>query len=251
MNRYKFVVAYDGTDYFGWQEQKNKLSIVGELKKAFKYVFDKEISIVGASRTDAGVHALGQVALCRTDLAISVQQLQWAWNNVLPSSIVIKSLEQAKLLFHPFYRVEQKTYHYHFFLNRPLPFLSRYGWYYPYAIDHAILKQALNFFVGTHNFASFRNGEDTRENTIRTIDMINVTYLEHFNAFRIVIKGQKFLRHMIRRLVGASMAVASINHRASLAVLQEIMTAQNPNHFLPNAPARGLLLDNIIYNNQE
>ncbi|HEB41881.1 MAG TPA: tRNA pseudouridine(38-40) synthase TruA, partial [Candidatus Dependentiae bacterium] len=118
MNRYKLVIAYDGTDYCGWQEQKDKPSITSVLKKTFNSVFGKEISIVGASRTDAGVHALGQVALGRTDLvAIPAERLQRAWNNVLPAHIVIRSLDQAVPSFHPFYNVEQKTYHYHFFLN--------------------------------------------------------------------------------------------------------------------------------------
>ncbi len=252
MNRYKLVIAYDGTDYCGWQEQKDKPSITGILKKAFNSIFGKEISIVGASRTDAGVHALGQVALGRTDLvAIPAERLKRAWNNVLPAHIVIRSLDQAVPSFHPFYNVEQKTYHYHFFLNRPLPFLSRYGWYYPYPIDGAMLKNALNFFIGTHNFVSFRSSEDRREDTVRTIDSISVTYIERFEMYRITIKGQKFLRHMIRRIVGASMAVASVKNKASLDLLQEIMAAQNPNHFLPNAPANGLLLYNIAYNNKE
>ena len=252
MNRYKLVIAYDGTDYCGWQEQKDKPSITAVLKETFNSAFSKKISIVGASRTDAGVHALGQVALGRTDdLAIPAERLQRAWNNVLPAHIVIRSLDQAEPSFHPFYNVEQKTYYYHFFLNRPLPFLSRYGWYYPYPIDGVMLKKVLNFFIGTHNFVSFRNSQDSREDTVRTIDSINLTYIKRFKMYRITIKGRKFLHHMIRRIVGASMAVASIKNKASLDLLQKIMAAQNPNHFLPNAPANGLLLYNITYNNKE
>lgn len=251
MHSYKLTIAYDGTGYCGWQEQKNKPSITGELKKVFNQAFGKKVSIVGASRTDAGVHALGQVVLCRTGLYLPPQQLQQAWNNVLPKHIVIRSLEQAVLTFHPFYGVEQKTYYYHFFVNRPLPFLARYGWYYPYPIDHAMLKQALNVFVGTHNFASFRNGKDTREDTMRTIDEISLIYLKQFSVYRIIVKGKKFLRHMIRRIVGASIAVASVNNKASIDLLKKIMLAENPNHFLPNAPAHGLLLYNIIYDNRE
>ncbi len=252
MNHYKFIVSYDGTDYCGWQEQKKRPSITSALKETFNSAFNKEISIVGASRTDAGVHALGQVALGRTDdLAIPAERLQRAWNNVLPAHIVIRSLDQALPSFHPFYNVEQKTYHYHFFLNRPLPFLSRYGWYYQSFVDNVILKKALNFFTGTHNFASFRNSQDSREDTVRTIDSISLTYIKRFKMYRITVKGQKFLRHMIRRLVGASMAVASVKNKASLDLLQEIMAAQNPNHFLPNAPAHGLLLYNITYSKKE
>jgi len=250
MNHYKLVIAYDGTDYCGWQEQKNKLSIAGTLKKAFRIVFAKEVSILGASRTDAGVHALGQVALCKTGLDIPIQKIKQAWNNALPSNVVIRSLQQKQLLFHPCHNVKQKTYHYHFFLNRPLPFLSRYGWFYPYSVDSTMLKKALNFFVGTHDFVSFRSSEDIRKNTIRTIDIISLTYIKRFKIYRITIKGQKFLHHMIRRIVGASMAVASRDNR-SLHILQEIMAAQNSNNFLPNAPPKGLLLYNITYTDKE
>lgn len=250
MNHYKLIIAYDGTDYCGWQEQKNKRSITEALKKSFHLVFAKEVIILGASRTDTGVHALGQVALCKTGLDISIQKMKQAWNNALPSNIVIRSLQQERSLFHPHYKVKQKTYHYHFFLSRPLPFLSRYGWYYPYPIDSTMLKKALDFFIGTHNFVSFRSSEDVRKNTIRTIDVISLTYIKRFKTYRITIKGQKFLHHMIRRIVGASMAVASRNNR-SLHVLQEVMAAQNSNNFLPNAPAQGLLLYNITYTNGE
>jgi len=250
MNHYKLVIAYDGTDYCGWQEQKNKPSITQALKKSFNVVFGKKANILGASRTDAGVHALGQVALCRTSLDIPIQKMKLAWNNTLPSNIMIRSLQQEWPPFHPYYNVKQKTYHYHFFLNRPLPFLSRYGWYYPYSIDSTILKKALNFFIGTHDFVSFRSSEDIRENTVRTINTISLTYIKRFKIYRITIKGQKFLQHMIRRIVGASMAVTSRNNRP-LHVLQEVMAAQNSNNFLPNAPAKGLLLYNITYTDKE
>jgi len=250
MNHYRLVIAYDGTDYCGWQEQKNKPSVTQTLKKTFSVVFAKEVSILGASRTDAGVHALGQVALCKTDLNIPTQKMKQAWNNALPSDIVIRSLQQKQPQYDPYHKVKQKTYHYHFFINRPLPFLSRYGWYYPYPIDKTILKKALHFFIGTHDFVSFRSSEDIRQNTVRTIDFISLTYIKRFKVHRITIKGQKFLHHMIRRIVGASMAVASRNNR-SLDILQKVMAAKNHNNFLPNAPAKGLLLYNITYTNKE
>lgn len=246
MNHYKLVIAYDGTNYYGWQEQRDKPSITQELKKTFTAVFGKKISIIGASRTDAGVHALGQIALCRTDLSLSASRIVSAWNNALPCDIVIRSLQEVQSQFHPYFGVKQKTYYYHFFLKRSLPFLSRYGWYYPYPINSAILKKALHFFVGTHDFTSFCSSSDIRKNRIRTIDMINLTHLNRFDMYRITIKGQKFLQHMIRRVVGASIAIASINNK-SLDTLQEVMHAKNANHAFPNAPAKGLLLRNIIY----
>jgi tRNA pseudouridine38-40 synthase len=193
VNTYKLIIAYDGTNYSGWQAQAHRPSIAVALNHAFKKVFKYDIKVLGASRTDAGVHALD-----------------------------------------------------HFFTERPLPFIQRYGYFYPYKIDIELLKKALETFIGTHDFASFRNVEDVRENTIRTIDSITLEYVSRYKAYCITVKGQKFLRHMIRRIVGASLHVATKDNSALLK-LQNILAACNPAHTLPNAPAQGLMLRKIIY----
>jgi len=246
MKSYKLTIAYDGSHYSGWQTQDHKPSVAGALNKAFSNVFKHEMRILGASRTDAGVHALGQVARIKTDLIIAADRLKWAWNNALPGDITIRSLEEVADTFNPFCNVETKIYHYHFFVERPLPFIQRYGYFYPYKIDFDLLKKALNFFVGTHDFASFRNSEDTRENTIRTIDAISLEYLPRYKAYRITVIGQKFLRHMIRRIVGASLHIAT-KGISTFPLLQKVMDARNPAHTLPNAPAQGLMLYKIMY----
>lgn len=246
VNTYRLIIAYDGSNYSGWQAQDHKPSIATALNHAFKKVFKIDIKVLGASRTDAGVHALGQVARIKTNLAIPAEKLKWAWNNTLPADIAIRSLESVDDSFNPFCNVEQKIYHYHFFTERPLPFIQRYGYFYPYKIDLELLKSALQTFVGTHDFASFRSSEDMRENTIRTIDAITLEYVSRYKAYRITVKGQKFLRHMIRRIIGASLHIATKDNSA-LLVLQKIMAACNPAHTLPNAPAQGLMLRKIIY----
>ena len=246
MQSYKLIIAYDGSDYYGWQAQPEKPSIAQALNNAFTKVFKSEMRILGASRTDAGVHAMGQVARIKTDLVITPDKLKWAWNNALPPDIMIHSLELVDDSFNPFCNVQQKIYYYHFFIERPLPFIQRYGYYYPYKVDFDILTKALQFFVGTHDFCSFKSSEDTRENTIRTVDSIDYTYSERYKMYRITIKGQKFLRHMIRRIIGASLSVAS-NKGHSLEFLQHVMDAHNPRHTLPNAPAQGLMLHKIMY----
>jgi len=248
LKTYKLIIAYDGSNYFGWQAQNHKPSIAETLNRTFKIVFKSEIKILGASRTDAGVHALGQVARIKTDLAIPVEKMKWAWNNTLPPDIAIRSLELIDDSFNPFCNVKQKIYCYHFFTDRPSPFIYRYGYFYPYAIDINILQQALQFFVGTHDFSSFRSSHDMRENTIRTIDEISLDYIQRYKMYRITIKGQKFLRHMIRRIVGASLWAATKKDN-SISHLKNIMDACNPAHTLPNAPAQGLLLYKIIYDN--
>jgi len=246
MKKYKIVVAYDGTDYCGWQKQKCVPSITQRLEDTFSVVFEKSISLVGVSRTDAGVHALGQVASFRTDFDVEQEKLFQAWNNMLPPDIVIRKLEAISQDWNIHQNVKQKIYFYHFFTKRPLPFVQRYGWYYRYPINIEKLKKALNVFVGTHDFRSFCSSDDERENTVRTVDSISLQYFTRFNAYRIAVKGPRFLRHMIRRIVGAAIEVAS-REQLTVNYLKEVLKEKDPEQTLPNAPAKGLLLYKVIY----
>lgn len=244
MNTYKIIIAYDGTSYCGWQIQPHCPTIALLLQQRFNAVFKKNIKLLGASRTDAGVHALGQVACGTTDLNLDVISLQHAWNNVLPPDIVIRSITHVDS-FRPHQNIDYKLYYYHFFLERPLPFMQRYGWFFrrPVAID--TLQKALALFVGTHDFRSFCTGNE-HENTVRTIDAITVTYIRRFNVYRIVFKGPAFLRYMIRRIVGACLEVAS-RDSLSLDCLTTALQKKDPQQTLPNAPSKGLLLYKIVY----
>jgi tRNA pseudouridine38-40 synthase len=243
--RYKCIIAYDGTDFYGWQVQAGHKTIVGVLQDTFKEVFGKNIIIVGASRTDAGVHALGQTAAFSTDLRIKPDDLRDAWQNLLPESILIRTIEKVPLDWNPRKNVTQKTYHYHFFQERPLPMTARYGYYYRYPVKLEKLKKALSIFVGTHDFRSFCTG-DEYENTGRTIDVLDVEFVSELKGYRITIKGPGFLRYMIRRIVGACLEVAS-RDTLNLVELQKALDVKNPLQLLPTAPAQGLMLYEIEY----
>lgn len=247
---YKIIIAYDGTDYHGWQLQQHCSSITQVLQDSFTKVFHKPITIIGASRTDAGVHAAGQVAVGSTDFAIDPQSMREAWNNALPPSVVISSITVADATFHPQRNVRQKTYYYHVFTERPRPFLARYGWYYGKNISLEKLRDCLQIFVGTHDFRSFCTLEGEQKNTVRTIDSISVEYLERFKVIRIIVRGHSFLHYMIRRIVGAAVTVAS-REDADKAVLEQALAEKDPRQSLPKAPACGLLLHNIQYQNEE
>lgn len=245
MNRYKIILSYDGTDYFGWQVQDNHVTVAGTLQKIFKEVFGQSITLIASSRTDAGVHALGQTAAFSTDLDIDPQQMLFAWQNRLPESIYLKSIESLPLGWNPRADVAQKTYHYDFFIERPLPFAARYGWYYHRPLDVEKLKAALALFQGTHDFRSFCTGQEY-DNTVRTIISINLEYIAESKFWRIKVCGPGFLRYMIRRIVGACLAVAS-HENLSLEYLKDVLAQKNPQHSLPTAPAQGLLLYEIRY----
>ncbi len=249
MKQYKIVVAYDGTDYSGWLQQKDRPSIVQTLQDTFKKVFGKTITLLGASKTDAGVHALGQVAIFKTDLAIDPQKIYWAWNNILPPTIHIRSLAHDEQ-FHPHYNVVSKTYYYHVFIKRPLPFVQRYGYFHKTFLDEQKLRAALDVFIGTHDFRAFSTDEPPEKDTVRKIDTIKIEYFKRFDAYRIAVTGEKFLRHMVRRIVGAALAVAS-RENMSVDLVKEVLASKDPNNVLPTAPAKGLLLYKIEYADQE
>lgn len=248
IKRYKCIISYDGTDFAGWQSQKIDPTIVDLMRKKFFQTFGTSVSILGASRTDAGVHALGQVAAVTTDISLPAATIKRVWNNALPESILIRSFEEADLSFNPHNNVETKTYWYHLFLDRPLPFVSRYGWYYPYPIDLSKLQRCLQAFVGTHDFRSFCTGEDMGENTIRTVDAIGFEYLKRYNAYRIAVTGPRFMRHMIRRIIGASVHIAS-REQISVEYIEKVFAERTPRQTLLTAPAKGLLLYTIRYSN--
>ena len=247
MPTYRLIVAYDGTAYYGWQKQPKLPSIEGVLEAALRRVFKVPVEILGASRTDAGVHALGQVVRVKTDLAITPERLMFACNNSLPSDILIRRADLVSDTYSPHSGVVKKVYYYHLFMDRPMPYAARYGWYYPRAINIEQFKVALAIFVGTHNFRSFCSVEDTRENMVRTIDSITVMYLQKFKAYRVTVTGERFLRHMIRRIVGAAVTVATENSQYTLEDLKTVLHNKNPHHTLPNAPSQGLVLSRIIY----
>lgn len=244
MKRYKLTVAYDGTDYHGWQAQPNIKTVAGTLQDAIERVFSNPVLLIGASRTDTGVHAKGQIATCLAEFPSSPQSILHAWNNQLPSSIAIRSLELVPDRYSIFADIAYKTYIYRIFLTRPCPLESRYGWYILRPIAPALLKEALKIFIGTHDFRSFSTGNERGEDTVRCIDSIEVHHEK--DTLCIVVKGQKFLHHMVRRIVGAACDVAS-RPDFSIGYLIRILEEKNPRQRLTNAPAQGLTLESITY----
>lgn len=250
MNYYAMTIAYDGTDYCGWQLQPGCPTITGALQDTFMNVFHLPATIVGASRTDAGVHAMGQVAICRTELSLDAEHIRSALNNRLPADIVIREMRTVDESFHPQRNVLEKTYCYQFFLERPLPHVQRFGWYFRYSIDFDKLNDCFKVLIGTHDFRSFCTGDERKDDTIRTINAITIDYVPQDHVYQIVVKGQSFLRYMIRRCVGACLEVAS-RHDLTIDDLRHILEARNPKHSLPNAPSKGLMLFTIEYKTGE
>lgn len=245
MHRYKLILQYDGTAYHGWQMQDGLPTIAGTLAHSFEKIFQMPVILLATSRTDAGVHALGQVVSADTELELEPTTMQRVWNHALPPDISIVSISRVNRSFNLF-DVEQKTYWYHFFLERPSPFLARYGWYYAKEISVEKLRETFSVFIGTRDFRSFSTGDD-REDTVRTIHSIELEYIEQFAMYRVIVKGPKFLHHMIRRIVGACLDVAS-RKKLSVHFLQQVLEQRKSSSQLTNAPAQGLVLFEVIFN---
>lgn len=245
MRYFRAIIAYDGTNYHGWQAQPILNTVQATMVKAFRSAFGIAVSLRAASRTDAGVHANGQVITLRADLGLSITptKIVAVWNHKLPLDITIKSMIEVTSDFNMHAYVIDKIYTYDFFIERPLPTYSRFGWYYGYEIDLDKLCQALKVFEGTHDFRSFCTG-DERENTVRTVISTKVTYIAARRAYRIEFRGHSFLKYMVRRMAGAALKIAAMP-KLTVADLKNVLAQKNPEHTLMTAPAHGLVLQKI------
>ena len=245
---YKLVIAYDGTDYYGWQWQNNNVTIEHIVRKTFLGVFhQKKMELVAASRTDRGVHAHGQVLRLGSLLSLDSGILHYALSRALPDAITIRSCDilEDKIDFHPQHNIIKKVYIYRFFLFKPLPEHARYAHVITTPFDVDRCRQALSLFIGTHDFVAFSK-ELAEKDTVRTVDDLSITICQFTGAYIITVVGKSFLRHMIRRIVGAAFEYAG----NALCSLQDIKDALNTGIIkknLPVAPAKGLCLKEIQY----
>ena len=249
LKKYTAILAYDGTAYHGWQAQKNLLSIETVLKNCFKKTFGKHLaSLVAASRTDAGVHADGQVILFKYALDLNPDHIKKIMNDNLPSDIHFITIKNAAVHFHPWYNVVVKEYHYLMSNVRPRPYHSRFVAYVRGKMNIEKLKEALNIFVGIHDFVAFSTDVQPKDDicTVKTIDYIEVVYDHLYDAWRVIFKGKSFLRHMIRRIVGAAIFISQHESR-SLDLIKMSLEFKKRMAEFPTASSNGLILKSIYY----
>lgn len=244
MKRIKLVIAYDGTGYCGWQLQPGKLTIEAMLNKALSELLREEIKVIGASRTDSGVHARGNVAVFDTESKIPAEKICPAANQRLPEDIRVQSSIEVPLDFHPRRVSCNKTYEYRI-LNRKtaLPTERLYSNFIYYSLDVNTMQEAANYLVGEHDFKSFCSVKTQVLETVRTIYRIEVTKRE--DIITISITGSGFLYNMVRIIVGTLIEVG----RGSYPPLKIKEMLEGCDRALagPTALARGLTLMNIEY----
>lgn len=244
MKRIKLIVAYDGTNYCGWQTQINGITVEEVLNKTLSGLLKEDIRVIGASRTDSGVHALGNVAVFDTESKIPGDKFSFALNQRLPEDIRIQESCQVADDFHPRFCDTIKTYEYKI-LNRKfaLPTERLYSAFVYYPLDVEKMQMAAAYLVGEHDFKSFCSSGSQVESTVRTITDISVE--KHGEMISIRVSGNGFLYNMIRIIVGTLMKIG-------LGVweperMEEILNACDRNAAGPKAEARGLTLVEIRY----
>jgi tRNA pseudouridine38-40 synthase len=253
----RLVVEYDGTGLCGWQRQANGPTVQGHLEAALATLLAHEVSVAGASRTDAGVHAYGQVASFRTERTIALHGIRRGLNSLLPDAIAIVAASEATDEFHPRFSATGKHYRY-LLLTRAdrSPRWRDRAWHHPEALDRVAMRAAAARLVGEHDFAAFRAAGCTATSTVRRIDDIAITDPgedlagdRESQLVAIDVRGNAFLRNMVRILVGTLVEVGE--GRRSPDQVAEILALRDRTRAGITAPARGLTLVSVRYDGRK
>ncbi|MBI5273102.1 MAG: tRNA pseudouridine(38-40) synthase TruA [Chlamydiia bacterium] len=243
MNRYKITLSYDGTPYFGWQKTKSGPSVQELLEKAVSQVTQEPQLPDGASRTDRGVHAEGQVASLCLQKEWDEIRLQKGLNACLPDTIRIHRVERAPLDFHPTLQAKEKEYHYHLCLGpvqSPLHFL--YSWHVQRPLDLTRMVSASNYFLGRHDFSAFANAD--HPNPFCTINRIAISQLPE-ERLQIALCGDRFLYKMARTIVGTLVYVGC--NKLPEEAIEKIFIEKDRTQAGVTAPPHGLSLFHVRY----
>ena len=239
MKRIMLTVAYDGTDYSGWQIQPHAVTIEGILNRELSDLLGDEIRVIGASRTDAGVHAEGAVCVFDTDSRIPPDKFSFALNQTLPADIRIRKSEEVALDFHPRKCDCRKTYAYRIWEDTfPMPTNQRYMLWVHTQLDVDRMKKAASYLVGQHDFASFCSTHTQTENTVRTIYYLSVT--REGKQITITVCGDGFLYNMVRIIAGTLIEIGQGKREPES--VKEMLRAKDRASSGPTAPPQGLCL---------
>jgi tRNA pseudouridine38-40 synthase len=251
MPTFKLTLAYDGTSFVGWQRQATGTSIQGLLEDALRDLDGRDVSVAGASRTDAGVHALGQVAGVSLERSIDAASLVGALNARLPESVRVLDAAGASPDFHARFDARAKLYRYRLWIGETLlPFERAYSWHLPAPrLDLEAMASAATLFEGRHDFAAFQASGANRRTTERTVRSVRVTSgASPWTGGSLVIVevcGEGFLRHMVRTMVGTLVDVGR-GHRPPHWV-ESVLASRDRAQAGPTAPPAGLFLVSVDY----
>lgn len=244
MKRVLLRIAYDGSKYHGWQVQPNKITVQEVINRELSSLLKEEIQVIGASRTDAGVHALGNVAVFDSNTQIPSEKISYALNQRLPEDIVVRESREVPLDFHPRYQNSIKTYQYTILnSNFPSPINRFYSYFVYYPMDLEKMKKAASYLIGSHDFKSFCSTKTQVIDTVRTI--YNISIEKEDETIKITISGNGFLYNMVRIIVGTLIKVGFSQY--SPEDVLDMLMKMDRNVVGPTAPAHGLMLLGIEY----
>lgn len=241
------TIAYDGTDYLGWQKTKEGPSIEGDLQETLQQILQHPVSLQAASRTDGGVHAEGQVVNFFTSHAIDLYRLQKSLNGLLSPALSVTNIAEMPPSFHPTLDCLGKEYHYHLCLGPyQLPQHRLYSWHYSYPLDISSMQQAAGLFLGTHDFSAFTCAP--QEDNVRHIFSIEVDPFSP-HQLQIRVSGNRFLYKMVRSIVGTLVYVGC--GKIGALEIPAILASQDRKRAGVTAPAHGLVLKKVFYSCKE
>lgn len=244
MRNIKLIIEYDGTNYGGWQKQKNNKTIQETIEKAIKQLTDEEVELTGSSRTDAGVHAKGMVANFYTDSSIPSDRFREAINTKLPDDIGIIFSEEVEESFHARYNSKGKTYRYSIVNRYEKVCIGRQTSYQVKdKLDLKLMREACKYFIGKHDFKAFRTEGSSVKTTTRTISQLEI--INNNNNFDIIITADGFLYNMVRIIVGTLVEVGKGKIRPK--DIDDIIKSKDRTKAGPCAPAKGLCLEKVYY----
>ena len=244
MRTLKLTVQYDGTRYHGFQRQKGRVTVQEALEDAVEAVTGERAPVVGAGRTDAGVHARGQVVSFKTGSRIPAERIPYALNSRLPPDVVVVGAEEVPSSFHARYDAVSKVYSYSI-LNRPFPspFWARYALHWPWGLDVDTMARAAEGLRGRHDFAAFRSSGGASRSTVRTV--LRSRLSREGELLRYVIEADGFLYNMVRIIVGTLLEIG----RGAMPAwgLDSAVRGRRRELAGPTAPAHGLCLEEVRY----
>jgi tRNA pseudouridine38-40 synthase len=251
MRNIKLTISYDGASFHGWQFQPGVRTIQGALNDAARKITQERIVVHGASRTDAGVHALAQVAHFKTQSALSALEFQRALNALLPPAVRVVCAEEMGPEFHARWLAQGKTYRYRIYRGRVLPpFEHGRALHYPWPLDEGRMSEAARLFVGAHDFSSFAassgsEDDDRDRNMVRTILSSEVVREPDANLTAYVVRGRSFLRYMVRKMVGTLIEVGK--GRLAPQDITQLFELRDRSRSGPTVAPEGLYLVSLDY----
>ena len=243
---FKLVIEYDGAAYHGWQRQKDMPTVQGAIEGALETMTRQSVTVIGAGRTDAGVHALNQVANFLVDTRHTPEVFKKGLNSLLAGDIVIKECSQVDDTFHSRYDVQSKVYDYRI-LNRPTPtaIFRQYAWYIKKALDLDAMRVAMDFIKGQHDFSAFQTSGSPRSHAVRNVMDATLTTKNAEGYFVFTIQANGFLRGMVRNIVGT---LVEVGLRKMLPEeFERILISRDRRQAGATAPPHGLFLREVKY----